>query len=452
MKTDRIFALLLAVVMLLSVFAGCNTAESHVTDPGGSAESADTTGMAGSEPAGNEDEESTQPETKPTESTQPETKPTEPTHPETKPAEPTQPETKPTEPTQPETKPIEPTQPETKPTEPTQPETKPAEPATEPTECSHSWLEWTTDSAATCEANGTKSRKCSRCGHTQTETIAATGHNWDEGKVTTTPTSCSDMGVKTYTCKACGRTKTEQIKGDHTFGSWYYEEYEYEAYNAAGRLTTYTSHRKVRTCTKCGYKETGGTPDHRCTWDCRNHNVTVLEEATCTKGGLYRSTCTVCGWYEEQRSDETAAHSNKTETRHLTDYGDYTNELDVRISNCTVCGESSTTYIYGEGWSNYNPYHTRVVVQDGNSQKFSVEHPECQSVKRNFVYDSDGYVKQYTLYWWYNGTRYSQVINCDTDYLVALFAEYGLTVTDGVTCQFIISGSKVVPYKISWAG
>ena len=53
----------------------------------------------------------------------------------------------------------------------------------------HTMGSWSTTKKATCDTNGTKTRKCSACGHTETETIPATDHNWDEGKVTTTPTS-----------------------------------------------------------------------------------------------------------------------------------------------------------------------------------------------------------------------------------------------------------------------
>ena len=40
--------------------------------------------------------------------------------------------------------------------------------------------------------------------------LAALGHNWDDGVVTTAPTATAD-GVKTYTCTVCKATKTEVI-------------------------------------------------------------------------------------------------------------------------------------------------------------------------------------------------------------------------------------------------
>jgi hypothetical protein len=252
------------------------------------------------------------------------------------------------------------------------------------------------------------------------------------------------MGIKTYTCKTCGKTKTEQIKGSHTFGEWKYEEYTYKQ-DGYDRV----SHRKVRTCTKCGYKEYGNTPDHSCKKGSSNHTVTTIKEGTCTTPAKMRSTCKICGWYVDYDGKK-GSHTIKTETRHLTDYGAYTNELDARIDTCTSCGATDTVYIKGEGWSDYNRYAVSIALTGGDN--FSLEHPEYQTVKRNFVYDSNGYVKQFTVYWWYNGQRYSQVINCDKASMIAWFAEYGMTATGSETFQIKASGTKVQPYKISWTG
>ena len=67
--------------------------------------------------------------------------------------------------------------------------------------------------AATCtEAGYTGDVVCTRCNVTVTKgkVIAALGHKWDDGKVTTEPAATTD-GVKTYTCTVCGETRTEAI-------------------------------------------------------------------------------------------------------------------------------------------------------------------------------------------------------------------------------------------------
>ena len=72
--------------------------------------------------------------------------------------------------------------------------------------------EWTTITKPTCTENGTRELVCTTplCGATKTEVLAATGHQWDSGKVTQAATEKAE-GVKTYTCTVCGTTKTEAI-------------------------------------------------------------------------------------------------------------------------------------------------------------------------------------------------------------------------------------------------
>lgn len=319
----------------------------------------------------------------------------------------------------------------------------------------HSYGSWSTTKNATCDTNGVKTRKCSKCGNEETQTIAATGHNWDEGKVTTTPTSCSDMGIKTYTCQTCGKTKTEQIKGNHTFGDWHWEEYTYTQ-DGVSRV----SHRKARYCTACGYKETDGTPHHYCARGSDNHVVTTVKAGTCSTKAIMRSTCKVCGWYVEYEGSKGKCNWVDKEV-HLSDYGPYTNELDATVSECTGCGDKAIVYHKGEGWSDYNRYRVSLSVNSGNAymaqpqdDNFAAyDHPTWQMVRRDFVYDSNGYVKQFTLYWWYNGSRYSQVIKCGEGEMEAWFAEYGLSATSANShYQIRVYGTEVRPYKISYTG
>lgn len=82
--------------------------------------------------------------------------------------------------------------------------------------------------APTCTASGNSTYySCSRCGKYFSDAgctkeiaanswvVAATGHTWDAGVVTTAPTATA-AGVKTYTCTVCGLTKTEGVSADTT--------------------------------------------------------------------------------------------------------------------------------------------------------------------------------------------------------------------------------------------
>lgn len=76
--------------------------------------------------------------------------------------------------------------------------------------------------APTCTETGlTEGKHCSVCNIviTAQETVAANGHTWDEGVVTTEPTGETE-GVRTYTCTVCGGTKTETIPAASAGNAW----------------------------------------------------------------------------------------------------------------------------------------------------------------------------------------------------------------------------------------
>ncbi len=74
----------------------------------------------------------------------------------------------------------------------------------------HSFGAWTQTKAPTCTEAGEESRSCGGCGEKETRPVAALGHNWDDG-VVTTPATPTAEGVMTFTCRRCGVTRTEAI-------------------------------------------------------------------------------------------------------------------------------------------------------------------------------------------------------------------------------------------------
>ncbi len=125
---------------------------------------------------------------------------------------------------------------------------------TEPTvipALNHTYGEWVATTPGSCTTNGVDTRTCTRCGDTETrdvvapghsyvkipavaptcdttgltegehceicgqisiaqDEVAALGHSYDNGVVTTQPT-CTDAGVKTYTCQVCNDAYTEDV-------------------------------------------------------------------------------------------------------------------------------------------------------------------------------------------------------------------------------------------------
>ena len=282
-------------------------------------------------------------------------------------------------------------------------------------------------------------------------TQSTTAPTQQSTQATTKPTQAATQSTTSPAAPSCA----------HNFSQWEYEEYTYQQQGVYPDTQWYdrVSHRKVRSCTKCGYKEYGNTPDHPCQRGSANHAVTTIQEGNCLVMTIKRSTCKVCGWYVESETKK-GSHDWIDQDVHLSDYGPYTNELDATVSECTACGDKSIAYHKGEGWNDSNRYYVSFSVNRGAAymaqpvtDNFAAyDHPTWQMVDRDFVYDSDGYVTQFTLYWWYNGNRYSQIIKCGKGEIEAWFAEYNMP-DDGMynyRYQLRVCGTYVEPYKRTW--
>ena len=179
---------------------------------------------------------------------------------------------------------------------------------------------------ATCEEKGyTGDLYCEDCRiiiQDGTE-IAATGHDWDDGKITKEPTQTA-TGIKTYTCKTCKKTKEETIpmlKGHHwdqgtitkqptctEQGEKTYKctdedcnETYTESIPATGHINTEIRNKRTATCESEGY--TGDTYCITCNKKLKdgqtipktNHNWTIKETpATCESDGSRTYTCDTC--------------------------------------------------------------------------------------------------------------------------------------------------------------
>ena len=73
----------------------------------------------------------------------------------------------------------------------------------------HKFGSWMVTTQATCTEDGIKTRECD-CGYTERAAIPASGHKWDEGKVTKEAAD-NAAGEKTFICLSCGNTRIENI-------------------------------------------------------------------------------------------------------------------------------------------------------------------------------------------------------------------------------------------------
>ncbi len=174
---------------------------------------------------------------------------------------------------------------------------------------------------ATCTEPGHKAgKKCSVCGKTLSgmEEIPATGHQWDEGKVTTAPT-CENAGVKTYTCTVCNETKTEAIVAT---GHTSVEVSEKPA------TCTEPGHTAGTKCSVCGETLSGmeEIPALGHDWG----EWTVTTSPTCTEKGEEKRTCKRDG-------------CNATETRKIDAAGHTSVEVAEQPATCTEPGHKAGT-------------------------------------------------------------------------------------------------------------
>lgn len=144
----------------------------------------------------------------------------------------------------------------------------------------HSWGDWV-EHEGTCTTPTTRTRTCSVCGATETETLAAEGHDVKSYSVTTEPT-CTEPGVESGECSRCHKTVTRSIPElGHEFGEWVETK----------KSTCFEHGEETRTCVRCGETETREAPltEHEFP-----DEVTVIREPTLTKRGIAESKCLNC--------------------------------------------------------------------------------------------------------------------------------------------------------------
>ena len=198
---------------------------------------------------------------------------------------------------------------------------------------SHSYT--TTVIAPTCTANGYTLHKCSVCGTSYKDnTTKATGHSYGNSVVTKQPT-CTSEGTAIKTCTKCNATVTETIpKTSHKYADTV----------VAPTCTTngYTLHK----CSVCGtsYKDS--------TTKATGHsygNSVVTKQPTCTSEGTAIKTCTKCNATVTETIPKTSHKYADTVVAPTCTTDGYT------LHKCSVCGTSykdSTTKATGHSYGN----------------------------------------------------------------------------------------------------
>lgn len=181
--------------------------------------------------------------------------------------------------------------------------------------------------APTCDTAGkTEGSHCSTCGAVitaQTE-IKATGHNWNEGTVTSQPTEWNE-GTKTYTCLKCNKTKTESVpKTGHV-------EHVEKGQAATCTQDGYTDYIRCEFCwtilqERTVIKALGHDYD----------NGVITRQATENQEGIKTYTCTRCGQTKTESIPKlTHTHSIVTDKAIA---ATCTTDGKTEGSHCSTCG------------------------------------------------------------------------------------------------------------------
>ena len=144
---------------------------------------------------------------------------------------------------------------------------------------------------ATCTKPGRVVGTCARCGVQIDEVIPAKGHDYSYADVRTEPT-CTESGHYKGTCPTCGKDYDDVIPAlDHDWGEWV----------VAQEPTATTTGYRYHICARCNARVGEDIPKlHTHTWDAGG----VTQKPTATEPGVKTYTCTICN---EQKTESIPA-------------------------------------------------------------------------------------------------------------------------------------------------
>ena len=181
----------------------------------------------------------------------------------------------------------------------------------------------------TCTAEGTKTKTCTQCGATVTETIPKTSHKYADTVVAPT---CAADGYTLHKCSVCGtsyKDSTTKATG-HSYGN-----------SVVTKQPTCTSEgTAIKTCAKCNatVTETIAKTSHK-------YADTVVAP-TCTTDGYTLHKCSVCGTSYKDNTTKATGHSygNSVVTKQPTCTAEGT-----AIKTCTKCNATVTEKLPAKG-------------------------------------------------------------------------------------------------------
>ena len=181
----------------------------------------------------------------------------------------------------------------------------------------------------TCTSEGTKTKTCTQCGATVTETIAKLSHSYTATVVAPT---CTTNGYTRHKCSVCGtsyKDNTTKATG-HSYGN-----------SVVTKQPTCTAEgTAIKTCTKCNATVTETIPKTS-----HKYADTVVAP-TCTTDGYTLHKCSVCGTSYKDSTTKATGHSygNSVVTKQPTCTSEGT-----KTKTCTKCNATVTEKLPAKG-------------------------------------------------------------------------------------------------------
>ena len=181
----------------------------------------------------------------------------------------------------------------------------------------------------TCTSEGTKTKTCTKCNATVTETIPKTSHKYANTVVAPT---CTTDGYTLHKCSACGtsyKDNTTKATG-HSYGN-----------SVVTKQPTCTSEgTAIKTCTKCNATVTETIPK------ASHKYADTVVAPTCTTNGYTLHKCSVCGTSYKDSTTNATGHSygNSVVTKQPTCTSEGT-----KIKTCTKCNVTVTEKLPAKG-------------------------------------------------------------------------------------------------------
>lgn len=196
----------------------------------------------------------------------------------------------------------------------------------------HTWVKTQTNPPA-CTEQGTAFYKCSACGATRTEKIAALGHDLSRCDLLPDAT-CTQPGRAVGTCPRCGVKIDEVIPAKG-------HDYSYKSASSTEPTCTETGHYQG-TCPRCGKDYNDTIPALGHDWG----EWVVAQEPTYTTTGYRYHICARCN--TRVGEDIPKLHEHVWDAGVVTQKPTAT-EPGVKTFTCTVCGATKTESIPATG-------------------------------------------------------------------------------------------------------